>query len=103
MSRRSVGAVVAVLAGAAAAALGSQVPVFGAVPEGRTVAPAAAVVRLVCPGAVVAVGADGGTANAVTAVGSPRRTGGAQGGGSSTALRTVRLSDAPEPDAGRAD
>lgn len=96
MSRRSVGAVVAVLAGAAAAALGAQVPVFGAVPEGRTVAPAAAVVRLVCPGAVVAVGADGSTANAVTAVGSPRRTSGAQGGGSSTAaLRTVRLSDGP--------
>ncbi|WP_375399287.1 DUF5719 family protein [uncultured Amnibacterium sp.] len=96
MSRRSVGAVVAVLAGAAAAALGSQVPVFGAVPEGRTVTPAAAVVRLVCPGAVVEVGADGGTANAVTAVGSPRRTSGTPGGASSTtAPRTARLSDGP--------
>lgn len=88
MSWRSVGAVVAVLVGSAAAALATYLPVVGAAPEGRTVTPSAAVVQLVCPGGVVAVGA-GGAADAVTAIGSPTRT----SGGGTAARRTARLSD----------
>lgn len=89
MSWRSVGAVAAVLAGTAGAALVTHLPVVGAAPGGLTITPSAAVGQLVCPGAVVAVGADGGAADAVTAIGEPTRTSGVQNG----ARRTIRLSD----------
>lgn len=91
MSWRSVGAIGAVLAGVVAAALGTQLSVLGAAPAGRTVTPAAASTRLVCPSGVVAVGAAGGSATAITAVGSPGRT----SGGAAVAPRTTRLSDGP--------
>ncbi|MFD1720097.1 DUF5719 family protein [Amnibacterium endophyticum] len=88
VSRRVLSASALVAAGVAAAAFVGQLPALGAPDRGFTVTPSSPGQSLVCPGPVVAVGAEGTAADEPTATGRPSRTAGTAEGGKvdSTAL-----------------
>lgn len=71
---RILGASGLVVAGAAAAVLAGQLPAFGRADHVLVSTPSSAAQSLVCPGAAIAVGAEGTDANEFSATGRPART-----------------------------
>lgn len=80
VSLRILGATGLVVAGAAAAVLAGQLPAFGRADHSLVATPSSAAQSLVCPGAAIAVGAEGTDANEFSATGRPVRTVGTVGG-----------------------
>lgn len=77
---RILGASGLVVAGAVAAVLVGQLPAVGRADHTLVATPSSAAQSLVCPGAAIAVGAEGTDANEFSATGRPVRTAGTVGG-----------------------
>jgi hypothetical protein len=87
---RPVTAAVVVAGGVLAASIAAQLPAMGSVPPSGSATPAPATQQLVCAGGLVAVGAAGSSASALTASAGPALTEGTVAGRSLKPLRLHR-------------